>query len=116
MALVAKTDVKMDTWGDNVQVVQWPLALQSSTFERFECPGAADRSVQVEGTFNGASIGLEGSNDGTTYHALNDLSGTPIALAASGLAQVLELTRYVRPAMTGGGGSTSLTTTLLAKR
>ena len=74
-----------------------------------------DRSVQAEGTFGGATVGVQGSNDGTNYRSLSDAASTAIAITAAGIEQVLEIVRLVRPIVTGGAGS-GLTVTLLAKR
>lgn len=63
-----------------------------------------DRSVQVVGTFGGTSISLYGSNDGATWVILNDPLGDPLTFTSAGLRQVAELTRYVRPLVTGGTG------------
>lgn len=76
-----------------------------------------DRSVQFVGTFGtGGSIQLEGSNDGTNWAILNDLQGSTIVKTAAGLEGVAELTRYVRPRVTAGDGTTSLTAYLLVRR
>lgn len=76
-----------------------------------------DRSIQVEGTFGGATVSLLGSNDATTnsngnYHQLTDpKTNSPIALTAAGICQVLEITAWMKPALSGATGSTSLTIT-----
>jgi urease gamma subunit len=73
--------------------------------------------VQFTGTFgSGGSIQLEGSNDGTTWAILNDLQGTTIVKTAAGLEGVAELTRYVRPRVTAGDGTTALVATLLMRK
>jgi hypothetical protein len=72
----------------------------------------AIKAVQVIGTFGaGGSVALEGSNDGgTTWAALRDSTGTTIALtAATAIRDVLENPRMIRPHVTAGDGTTSLT-------
>ena len=77
----------------------------------------ADRCMQVAGTFGvGGSVTLEGSNDGTNFLALNDPQGNAITKTAAAIEQVLELPRYVRPRVTAGDGTTSLTVTILMRK
>jgi hypothetical protein len=77
----------------------------------------ADRSVQISGTFGGATIVWEGSNDGTNYITLTDPQGNAISKTAASIEGVLEITRYARPRITGGaGGTTDLNVTVLCRR
>jgi len=77
----------------------------------------ADRSVQVEGTFgSGGTCSVEGSNDGATYRTLNDVFGNALSMTAAGIKEINEVTRYLRPHITAGDGSTSLTVTMFLRR
>lgn len=77
----------------------------------------ADRSVQVEGTFGaGGSVTIEGSNDGVNYETLTDHLGNALAITAKGLKSIDQTCLYLRPRVTAGDGTTSLTVTLLARR
>lgn len=79
--------------------------------------GAADRSVQVVGTPNGATTVLQGSNDGTNWVTLTDPLGNAISFVnATGLKQISEITRYIRPSTSGGGGAQDLDVYVLARR
>lgn len=64
--------------------------------------GIGDRSVQMSGTWNGATVVLQGSHDDTTWFTLTDPLGNAISMTANGLKQINELTRYVRPDVTAG--------------
>ena len=64
--------------------------------------GSLAGSVQVTGTFGGATVVLEGSNDGTNYVTLTDITGFPISLTAAGLVDFSTACAYVRPAISGG--------------
>lgn len=75
----------------------------------------ADRSVQMTGTWNGATVLLEGSLDGTTYLPLTDPQGNNISATADRLEAITELVNYVRPRCTTGA-VTALTIILLARR
>lgn len=128
MAVRTKTDAKARTFGDNAQYVTWTGLLQSSSDvgEKFECPGAADRSVQLTGTLGvGGVVTMQGSNlaapsdvaSSTDWSDLTDAQGNALTLTAIGmLKQVAEVTRWLRPRVTAGDGDTSLTVTAVARR
>ena len=78
--------------------------------------GAGEMSLQVSGTFGGASVALHGSMDGTTYAALPDLGGTAIAIGAAGIKRVGASARYLKVVTTGGGGTQSLKAMLHIRR
>lgn len=81
--------------------------------EALEMPDFSNRSVQFTGTFDSATIVLQGSNDGSNWVTLQDLEGAAISMTSAGLVSIMEDTRYIRPSVSGGGGSTSLTATVL---
>jgi hypothetical protein len=85
-------------------VVSWPT-MANDDGKPLEGAAAADRSVQFEGTFGGATFVLEGSNDGTNYHTLKDPFGNGIEVTAAGFVGVMEVARYVRPRGSGGTGT-----------
>lgn len=79
-------------------------------------PGHADKSVQVFGIFGSASVAVHGSNDaGVTYAALNDPTGTVIAITAAKIKAVLENTEFVRPVLTGGDATQNLNVVMLVR-
>lgn len=98
--------------------ISWPLLTTTNTDGApISAVEFADRAVQVSGTFGaGGSITLQGSNDGTNWYPLTRPAGTAITLTAAGIAAVTELTQWVRPLVTAGDGTTSLTATLVARR
>jgi hypothetical protein len=75
-----------------------------------------DRSVQIAGTFDGATVILEGSNDGTNYRPLTDPQGNDISKTSASLEQITESVLHARPRLTGAGGSTSITVTIAARK
>lgn len=83
-----------------------------------ELPDYADRSIQVQGTIGAAgNLRIEGSNDGTNYVVLTDPQGTALNITASGvIEQVQEITRYLRPRVTAGDGTTNLNVTFFGVR
>lgn len=100
-----------------VVLMTWAGLLNGDDGGPVELPSFPDVSVQITGTFGtGGSVTLLGSNDGTNYVALTDPQGNAITKTAAGLEQVEELVRYIKPSVTAGDGTTSLTVTLLARR
>jgi len=118
MATRANTITVLKTHKDRgCYVVSWSGLLNGDDGSPIEMPGAADRSVQFTGTFGtGGTIQIEGSNDGTNYVVLTDPQGNNISKTAAGIEQVVEITRYLRPRVTAGDGTTNLVTTMLIKQ
>lgn len=68
----------------------------------------ADRSVQVIGTFDAATLILEGSNDGgTTYAPLLDPLGAAVSFTATGIKVIGTLAHQIRPRLSVAGGGTA---------
>lgn len=74
-----------------------------------------DRSVQVVGIFGGATLRVEGSNNGDDWAVLTDPQGNDLNFIAAKLELVSEATKYIRPLVIGGDGTTSLSVYLLVK-
>lgn len=72
--------------------------------------GMGGITFQVTGTWGvGGAMVIEGSNDGTTYFTLNDQANAALTLSANALKTVRDTPLYIRPRVTGGDGTTSLT-------
>ncbi len=123
MATRTYTTNRLDSVGDDVQVVTWSGLLQSSTDDGtpFKSPGWSDRSVQVLGTLGtGGSVRMEGSNVATPgasdWATLTDPQGNALDIASLKIEQISELTLWIRPRITAGDGTTNLSVILLARR
>jgi len=72
------------------------------------------KTVQVEGTFGGATISIQGSVDGVSWHPMSTIelaAGIYVLLtgiAAATLATIIENPRMIRPVVAGGDGTTAL--------
>jgi hypothetical protein len=62
-------------------------------------------SVQVVGTFGGATITIEVSNDGTNWATALGLDATAMTFTATGYREFSLSAAYVRPVISGGTGS-----------
>lgn len=124
MAVVSPTFRKLRgaAGGIDAIVVTWGLLANGDTGKPVQLPAAADRSIQAEGTFGaGGSVACEGSNNSTVgtdgnFRALSNPAGTTIAITTAGIQQVTEATAWVRPNVTAGDGTTSLTVTMCMRR
>lgn len=105
----ARTEVLSD-----VHVYLWETITNGDDGDALESPGAADRSIQVIGTFGtGGSVTLEGSNlpspsVDADWFTLTDPLGNDLTFTAAGGKQIGEVTRHIRPHCTAGDGSTDL--------
>jgi len=103
--------------GSTYQVTWGPLTTVDTTGAAVQGVEFADRSVQVSGTFGvGGTVSIEGSNDGVNFFPLTDPQGNPISITVAGGEQIEELVGYMRPVLTGGDATTSLTVTCVMKR
>lgn len=72
--------------------------------------GMGGVTFQVTGTWGaGGAMVIEGSNDGSTYFTLNDQANAPLTMSANALKTVRDGPLWIRPRVTAGDGTTSLT-------
>lgn len=78
----------------------------ANTYLPVSYPKHSNKSIQVLGTFGGASVAIQGSNDivgtPTNFASLNDPGGTVIAITSAKIKAVLENTVHIQPVATGG--------------
>lgn len=80
--------------------------------------GHPDRTFQVLGTFGGATLRMEGTNEatpGAAVFTLTDQVGGPLAFTAAGGRVAAEAPRWVRPFVVGGDGTTALTVVAVSR-
>ena len=77
----------------------------------------ADRTWTASGTWGGATLTIEGSNDGVTWFPLTNASGGAAAtFTANGCKTVVETPRFGRPNLTVVGAGATITVILHARR
>lgn len=102
--------------------IKWSLAA-NDVGQWLVLPRAADRSVHIYGTFGGATVVVEGTNepeaDGNVdanAKTLSDPQGNPLSFTAGpALKAPVEMVRSIRVRVIGGDGTTAITAVLLAK-
>jgi hypothetical protein len=74
------------------------------------------QSPALAGTFGvGGAMVIEGTNDGTNWVVLKDEAGSELRFTTAGLAYVASPTKFTRPRVASGDGTTSLTATMLLR-
>lgn len=115
MAVIASTGAKIPHPFGNASMVTWTSVATGDTGAPIQNPTFSDRSVQVTGTFGGATCTIEGSNDGVTYFTLTDPAGAAATFAVAGLKQLLQVTRYIRPSVAAGAGTLNINLLIVGK-
>lgn len=125
--MAVRTPTSQHKVGGTIRVV-WTGLLNGDTGAPVEAPDHVTKDVQVKGTFGaGGTVVIEGSLDaGTadgalasgadrTWATLNDAQGNALSVTAAKIERVQETCATVRPNVTGGDGTTSLTVTMILK-
>ena len=100
---------------------QWSAIPLSSTGTPDQISRFPAHSIQIGGTFGGATVTVEGSDDGVTYFTLtgeNPAGGAdvPVSVTAANRFDLPNVVpQHVRPKVTGGDGTTSITVTITSK-
>jgi hypothetical protein len=114
------TSISGPNGGTDALIIKWGPIGDADTCAPVQRPDLADRTVQVEGTFAGATVAVQGSNDSTTgldgnFRDLNDPVGVALHFTAQAIKQTMEATLWIKPSTSGGSGS-SLTVTAMCRR
>lgn len=105
MATIALTSTDRNKVNGAV-ILAWEALGNADDGAPYAVPYAADITVQVIGTFGGATVKLQGSNDGTNWFDLTKRGGTSAAsFTAAGGASSNENPAYIRPVTSGGTGT-----------
>jgi len=97
--------VKRTTEG--VPYVIWEGIVTGDTLDAFALPepwGLAS-SVQVSGTFGGATVKLQQSNDSSTFLDIKDVHGTTVSATAAAIFELSLSAAYLRPAIASGSAN-----------
>lgn len=103
--------------GGTLRVTWAGLTTTNDVGSPVEAPDHTFKEVQVFGTFGaGGNLRVQGSlDDGTTWAALNDPQGNALNITTAEIQRVQESTATVRPLVTAGDGTTSLTVVMILK-
>jgi len=106
MATVSPTFSIVQAQAQSIPVATWADLATGDTITSLGIPGAdgVAGAVQFGGTFGGATVKLQASNDGSTFFDMKELGGTPISTGSAALFEFTTAAVYVRPAISGGTG------------
>lgn len=98
------------------QIYSWTLALGDDG-QPMGPAGSGDRTVQVQGTFGvGGTVVIEGTLDLTNWFTLRDPFGSSLSFTSPGMKAVLENVVAIRPRVTAGDITTSITAYISVRR
>lgn len=109
------TDVSANGDGSAMQAV-WASAATGDTCAAIKMPGFTARSISIQGTFDSATVVVNGSIDGTNYSGLTNMAGSALSKTSAFCGGVSDATLYYQPAFSGGGGSQALVISMLFTR
>lgn len=100
---------------------KWVLLTATPDGTPVQLPEWADRTWTVGAAgdaFGGATVAVEGSNDGVTFYGLNDAAGGAALTIATpgGCKTVIQNPLYMRPNLSVVGAGASITVYLLIRR
>jgi hypothetical protein len=113
MAIVNHT---FDTERSFARLFTWPALSTGDIGDAMTGTALGDKTGQLSGNFNGATLIVEGSNtkDGT-YHTLSDPLGNALSFTSAGLFVIFERPQFIRPRVSGGS-SPAITVTIEASK
>lgn len=91
--------VPMVRWDDITTSTDTPLQL--AVTDQWGLAG----SVQFAGSFGGATVTLQMSNDGTNWVTIKDLQGVVISATATAMFEFTCSAAYIKPSVTGGSAN-----------
>jgi hypothetical protein len=116
MAVITPTPVESMSTG--VTYVKWENVTAADTCAPTFFAEYSDRSVQVFGVFDGATVQMKGTNGHgvAPYEALNDPHQNVLSFTGPKIEQILENTQAIKPEFSGGGINQSLTIILVGRK
>lgn len=92
--------------GEDAQVVTWTGMATGDTIESYTPIGTAGiaGAIQISGTFGGATVILQQSNDGSTWFTAKDVFGDDVSATANAIFEISLSALYIRPSISGGTG------------
>ena len=109
MANITPTGSKLQSLYGQAVKSSWMTMLQGDDGLPIGNAQFTDRSVQAVGTWGGATLTVEGSNDGgTTWATLQDAEGAALSISSNDFKQIMEVSELIRPNLTGGDGTTDI--------
>lgn len=101
----------------SVLAFSWELLTASPAGAPMSFVQWSDRTWTAVGTWGGATLAFEGSNDLSNWFAMNNAAGGLTAsLTANGMVTTIELPLYVRPNLITAGTEADVVVSVCARR
>ncbi len=106
---------------NGTKIFKWTGLANGATGAPLRLPAFPDKTVQVYGTFgSGGSITIEGSNDNLgdaspNFATCHKIDNSALTFSTAGICELIENPNLIRPHVTAGDGTTSLTVIICAK-
>lgn len=108
---------------NRARYITWTALGELDDGEPLEFAGHADKTLQVFGAFDGATVYFECSNDprvltdpnNAEWFGAKDGQDIDLSFTAGGGQLILENPRFLRPRVAGGGSSTDVVVILCCK-
>lgn len=113
---MSKIAIKHEQFGSTSVRLSWTGLRAGDECEESLYPTFSDRSVQVHGDFSGATVRLDGSNDGEHFFPLTNLRGNTLSMSSGGIEQIEDCSYALRPVVVGGDEFTNITITVFARK
>lgn len=105
MATVAGSDPGLTGSFSNVKQRAWVALGTDDTGTGEILADYPDKTITVTGTWGGATLIVQGSNDGVTYITMTDPQGNALSKTANFIETILENPLYIKVVTSGGTGT-----------
>lgn len=100
---------------EGVWQVEWPSLLTGENGDMASLSKWPTKSIQVSGTVGaGGSINVQGSNNGVDWATLDESTGDGLGTMGVGIKDILQNTKFIRPAVVSGDGTTNIRVVIIA--
>lgn len=101
----------------STRLFTWTLTTADPAGDAVEWPQWVDRTFQSVGTWGGATLTFQGSNNGTDWFTMKKADGGAVAThSANDGTTVIDSPRYARPNLTTPGTGATVVVTMHARR
>jgi hypothetical protein len=117
MATITPTYAQVGQGDGSYALFTWVLLTASPDGSPLEMLDKSECCIQSTGTYGGATLSWQGSNDGTNWFTCTNVAGaTAATMTAAGGMQIIERPLYMRPNLTAVGAGATITVTAMLRR
>jgi hypothetical protein len=91
---------------EGIFYVEWEGIATSDTIVGYPLKNryGLNAAAQITGTFDGATVKIQVSNDNSTYYDIKDIHGVAVSATDAALFDIGTSAGYIRPSITAGTG------------